>query len=316
MPPVVNTTSDSPLRPYRSTEARDHELDRLANALGGEVQVFGASREGRALRVARIPGSGRTTRPLLVCAGIHGLEFIGCEVALGWLAAMAAGAYGDLREEAEIWVIASLNPDGYERTWAADGRGVLEGFRRNAGGVDLNRNFPLPGPQRPVLSTFGGWRTGSTDPANSFYRGPSPLSEPEAAALDALLHRVPFVASANLHATMGTLITPCIGDAASASGYRTLCAAFARAQLHTRYRRVSGGWFDRYTGEQEDHQHHAHRTWAICVEHYPLWVDSARFLSSELFWRFNPRDPTHWIANDVPGLAAYFRAALAMTPRR
>ena len=60
----------------------------------------------------------------------------------------------------------------------------------NARGVDLNRNFPLPAPQQPVWFDFDGWRTGSDDPSNPFYRGEHPLSEPESAAIAGLLDRV------------------------------------------------------------------------------------------------------------------------------
>jgi hypothetical protein len=109
---------------------------------------------------------------------------------------------------------------------------------------------------------------------------------------------------------MGLLIPPCVGSAASARTYRDLCAAFSGAQLHTRYRRMSIGRFDLFTGEQDDHQHHVHGTWAITVEHYPLWVDTARFAQRNTFRRFNPPEPRRWIDNDLPGITAYFRAAL------
>ncbi len=316
-----------PLAPYRSPEERDSRLDELARSLGAELRVLGRSHEGREIRVARVPRAaatrsassapGGSPRHVLVCAGIHGLEYIGSEVALGLLEAMRNPfpSLAQLRSRAEIWVLPSLNPDAYARTWAREGQGELKRLRTNARGVDLNRNFPLPAPQRPVLSTLGGWRTGSDDPANPFYRGSCALSEPETASLDALLRQVPFAASANLHSTWGMMIPPCLERRAHVAAYRTLCRAFGLAQPRSRYRRLSLPALDRFTGEQEDHQHHAFGTWALCIEHYPIWVDVIRFRRADrLFWEFNPPDPAPWIANDVPGIVGFFEAALDLGP--
>jgi len=298
------------LAAYRSPAERERALDDLAAAAGAEVHVLGTSVEGRPIRAARVPGG--NGRAVLVCAGIHGPEYIGPAVALGFLARVRS--FDDLLARADVWVLPSLNPDGYERTWARRGEGTLHELRSNAHHVDLNRNFPLPAPPKRVWLTFGGWRTGSDDPANPFFRGVAPASEPETAALVKLAARVHFDASVSLHSAMGLLIPPCVSDAASAATYRALCTAFARAQPYTRYRTARVGRFDMFTGEQEDHQHHAHGTWAIAVEHYPLWVDAKRFLQPSLFRRFNPPDPDRWVDNDVPGIAAYLRAALALPP--
>ena len=309
---VYSHAMTSSLAGYRSPADRERALDQLAEAAHAEVHVLGTSVEGRAIRAARVPCRRRTERSVLVCAGIHGPEYIGTEVALGLLERVRSPALDDLLDRADIWVLPSLNPDGYERTWAREGKGSLHELRSNAHHVDLNRNYPFPGPRKPVWLTFGGWRAGSDDPTNPFYRGASPGSEPETAALIELSAKVQFDASVSLHSTMGLLIPPCVASASSASAYRALCAAFTRAQPHTRYRQNVLGAVDMFTGEQEDHQHHVDGTWAITVEHYPLWVDVKRFLQPDLFRRFNPPDPRIWIDNDVPGIAAYFRAALEL----
>ncbi|MBS1897574.1 MAG: DUF2817 domain-containing protein [Actinobacteria bacterium] len=295
--------------PYRSPELREQAVLEAASRAKADVQVLGRSVEGRAIHALRV-SRGNSGRALLVCAGIHGPEYIGVEVALGMLARL--DDHRDLLERADLWIVPTLNPDGYARTWEREGVGKLHELRRNAGGVDLNRNFPLPGPLRPVLSTLDGWRTGSDDPANPFYRGRAPFSEPETAALESLLRRVRFDASVSLHSTMGTIFPPCLDGAPPSvtATYAELARAFTGAQTKARYRYVSAGSLDRFTGEQEDHQHHTHHTWSICVEHYPLWVDPGRFLQSNLFRRFNPPDPEPWVASDVPAIAAYFREAL------
>ncbi|MFN7955360.1 MAG: M14 family metallopeptidase [bacterium] len=304
------------LAPYCSPETRDARLRAAASAAGGEVLSIGTSREGRAILAARVPAapSARTAgrERVLVCAGIHGLEYIGCENALALIEGFASPSpeLARLRDRAEVWVLPSLNPDGYARTWEEEGRGPLKALRTNARGVDLNRNFPLPAPSRPVLANLGGWRTGSDDPANAFYRGAHPLSEPETRAL-AELHRAErFAASANLHSTWGTLIPPLVTSPAHHRAYRVLCGAFSSKQRDARYRRLSWASLDRYIGEQEDFQHHELDSWALCVEHYPAWVDLGRFRSRQVFWRFNPRDLGCWLANDAPGIVAFLHTAL------
>ena len=64
------------------------------------------------------------------------------------------------------WIVVPLvNPDGYERR-----------KRRNAHGVDLNRNFPTRN-----------WRPSSS--RSRMYGGPSPASEPETRAVIRLIER-------------------------------------------------------------------------------------------------------------------------------
>ena len=217
------------------------------------------------------------------------------------------------RERAHVWVLPSLNPDGYARTWRQAGHGQLSELRTNARGVDLNRNFPRPQHSRSIWFNFGGWRTGSDDPKNPFFRGSGAFSEPETQAIRTLCENTAFIASANLHSTMGTIIPPCVHTQSDYRQYGELIRAFARGQKRWRYRRLANRFFDRFTGEQEDYQHHAHGTWAVCVEHYPIWKQSGRFSPGKpLFWRFNPRVPSEWVENDIPGIAAYFRAALTL----
>lgn len=305
------------LAPYRAPNAREEAVDTLSVALNASIHTLGESVEGRPIRAVHVPGGGEGA--VLVCAGIHGVEYIATEVALGTLTALRGGdpAWTALRERADLWVVPSLNPDAYARTWAQKGEGTLPELRTNARGVDLNRNFPLPAPQKPVWFSFDGWRTGSDDPENPFYRGEQPLSEPESRAIAGLLERVHFSGSASLHSTMGTLIPPCVEHWSSYRGFATLCRVFRRAQPQSRYLRMANFWLDRFTGELEDFQHATYGTWAICVEHWPLTARIGRNgRGPELFWRFNPPDPARWLANDLPGIAAFLHAAVERGPRR
>jgi len=298
--------SEVALAPYLSPEGLDQRLASLAAGRGAELVEYGTSVEGRPLRAVRIAAP--VGRPRILCsANIHGPEFIGGLTALALLDTVVGGRWAPA---AEVWVAPCLNPDGYARTWAADGRGSLPSLRTNARGVDLNRNFPRPAESPSWLPGAG-----SAHPGDATYRGPSPLSEPETAALDALCRAQRFHASANMHSFMGTVIPARVRERGDFAIYKRLARALADAQPHSRYRRLSSRLLDVYTGEQEDHQHHVHRTWAVCVESFPLLASIRQHRSApSTFWRFNPRTPERWIDNDVPGLQAYFEAALQLDP--
>ncbi|MHC4973884.1 MAG: M14 family zinc carboxypeptidase [Planctomycetota bacterium] len=115
-----------------------------------EPIVAGHSREGRPIEV-RVLGDGM--RSVLILATIHGNEPAGTPL-LRRLAENLA-TRPDLLEGRRVILVPVANPDGYAR-----------GTRRNAKGVDINRNFKT---------------------ANS--RGGAPLSEPESRALVGLLER-------------------------------------------------------------------------------------------------------------------------------
>ena len=273
------------LAPYPDPAGREAELDALAARLGGELIVYGESLQGRPLRGLRLPGPDPDAPRVLCSANIHGVEFIAGRVALGVLGALVAGAPEPLRlrARAELWVIPCLNPDGYARTCAADGRGRLAELRANAG--------------------------------DATYRGPHPLSEPETAALERLFAARRFHASVNLHAFMGTAIPARVTDPGAYASYRDLCRALARAQPRARYLRLAHRIFDTFTGEQEDHQHHAFGTWAVCLETFPVHASYRQHLRApSVFWRFNPHDPQPWIDNDVPAVVAFLHAALDLPP--
>jgi len=315
-----STIPEVALAPYLAPAQADAEAVRLANLGGFELVPYGTSAEGRPLTAVRVPSQKAGAPAVLCSANIHGLEFIGRHVALGLLAAtssLKSGTTGDgelarLVKRAELWVIPCLNPDGYAHTWSQAGRGRFAGLRTNAQQVDLNRNFPVPA--GAMLSRLPG--AGSKRRGDATYRGPSPLSEPESAALVQLLSRVPFVASTNLHSTMGALIPAHVTDEASYSTYKHLCQAFRRAQKHRRYVRLAHRWLDVFTGELEDFQHHAFGTWTVCVEIFPFWERLRQHLfAPSLFWRFNPPSPERWIENDVPGIVAFFHAVLDLLER-
>lgn len=312
---MVTSGISALMEPYLSPHARDEQVRAWTAQIGGELVRYGESAEGRPLLAVRVPATVPSAKRVMVAANIHGVEFVGGLVALQVLQALSAeeGDWAKLRTRAEVWVLPCLNPDGYARTWRQQGHGSVKELRTNARGVDLNRNFPLPAGHRRGALPF----TGSDDPAAATYHGPHPLSEPETAALSALLEQRQFIASVNLHSTMGTLIPARCTDRGDYRAYQSLCQSFQHAQPHWRYRRLAHRTFDAYTGEMEDFQHHRFGVWALCVEVFPI-IESlkANLRAPSTFARFNPQDPHPFVRNDVPGILAYLLAATEIEPPR
>lgn len=299
-----------PLDPYPDPAALDAERDALVARTGARASVYGESVEGRPLRAIVVSRAAADAPHLLVNANLHGPEWIGNRVAMGFLAALADDPRGRaLAERAHLHVLPCLNPDGHARTFEQAGAGRMAEMRGNARGVDLNRNFPLPYGHAPSR-----WRAaGSPRPGDATYRGPYPLSEPEASAVEGYLRQHPFHASASLHSFLGTLMIPLVFTRAEQRGYAALGRAFRAGQPRGAYRTVMFPRLDVFTGELEDHQHHVHRTWAVCVEAFPLWRSCRQHLRApSVFWRSNPRDPAPIVEDVVGGLFGYFDAALAM----
>lgn len=128
--------------------------------------LVGRSVRGREIR-AYFRGDPEATKVLLVLGQMHGDERAGRDTAV-WIARNVRPLAGTA-----IWVIPSMNPDGHVRH-----------TRKNARGVDLNRNWPTSGWTRTTRSSryFGGLR---------------PASEPETRAMMRFLAdvRPDFIAS-------------------------------------------------------------------------------------------------------------------------
>jgi predicted deacylase len=297
--------------PYLSPEQRTDTVRRLAARAKGEVVSIGTSHAGESIDAVVVPSTRRESPRVLCTANIHGVEWISGLIALSLLEHLGAdtSAAATSRDAAEHWIVPCLNPDGYRRTWTQRGEGAVGGLRSNGQGVDLNRNYPLPaGTRRRALPGAG-----SPDPGDATYYGPAPLSEPETQAIDALATARRFTAAAGLHSFMGTVIPARVTTAAHWKTYGMLARTIADAQSLRRYRRLASRWIDAWTGEQEDHLHHNHDCWAVCLETF-CWTSSLRqhWRAPSTFWRFNPREPAPWIAQDVAGLVAYFTRAAAL----
>ncbi len=116
------------------------------------VDTFGTTMEGRLLLALKISDNAELEEAepaFLYSAAIHGDELVGTVLLLR-LAATLLEDYGNDREVERLvdslstWIIPFSNPDG---TYAADRGLSMKGAQReNINGVDLNRDFPQPGP--------------------------------------------------------------------------------------------------------------------------------------------------------------------------
>jgi N-acetylmuramoyl-L-alanine amidase len=144
--------------------------------------LFGHSPQGRPLVAMRIGDPGSPNKALVV-GNIHGDEPAGTAVTRQILRRFRAAGGVDL------WVVKTVNPDG-----------LAEGRRKNAHGVDLNRNFSYR------------WRDG-IPPSSGYYPGPHPFSEPESRAVRKLVRRVQPRVSIWFHQPWDQVLAPCSGPA-------------------------------------------------------------------------------------------------------
>ena len=138
-PTVVAPAAASESRPVRAAYASE---------------VIGYSVKGRPIIAWHL---GETRKPKVVLiAGMHGNEPAPTAI-------LRTLRDGRTVHGIDLWVVPSYNPDGLTR-----------GTRRNAHGVDLNRNYPYH--WAPLTG--------------SYYSGPKPASEPETRAMMRFLRKV------------------------------------------------------------------------------------------------------------------------------
>jgi N-acetylmuramoyl-L-alanine amidase len=170
---------------------------------GGRVVVLGHSVQGRAIKALRL-GDPASPRKALVVGVIHGDEPAGLRVIR-----TLRRRFADLAR-VDLWTVYAVNPDGLAR-----------GTRKNARGVDLNRNFSV------------GWN-GGVPRSSGYYPGPRPFSEPESRLLRRLLLRLRPALTISYHQPWGAVLAPCRGD----------------ARIERRYSRISGLPVDRCRGQR------------------------------------------------------------------
>jgi protein MpaA len=159
-------------------------------AEAAETRVIGHSVQGRAITATQL-GDPAADRVALVVGLIHGDEHAGLRI-VDRIRARAGGLQG-----LQLWLIASVNPDGSRAH-----------SRKNAHGVDLNRNFPYR------------WRGGQPR-SSGYYPGPGPASEPETRAVIDFIREIKPQVSVWYHQPWGAVLA-CRGRPAAAARYAKL----------------------------------------------------------------------------------------------
>ncbi len=179
-------------------------MERACELIGGRLQSVGVDRCLRAgLQVAEgaslhglpllyrdYPATSRRSPPqrVLMIGGIHGDELSSVSVVFQWMEGLEQSRFQPFH-----WrVLPAANPDGLLRRPAT---------RVNAGGVDLNRNFPTRDWTHEALAYWE--RRTRRDPRR--YPGPHALSEPETQWLVREIQQFRPDAIVSVHAPFGLL---------------------------------------------------------------------------------------------------------------
>jgi protein MpaA len=139
-----------------------------------ERRVIGYSVQGRPI-VAFRKGNPDARRKVVLLGQMHGNE------PAGRVTAAYVRTKLPVDSDVDLWIVPTMNPDG-----------AAVGSRRNARGVDLNRNWPT-----------NGWVPGPR--GSAYYPGPKPASEPETRAMLRFLRTVRPRFVASIHQPFGTV---------------------------------------------------------------------------------------------------------------
>lgn len=217
------------------------------------VDIIGKSVEGRAIYLVKL---GHGSKKVLLDGAHHGNEWISSFLLMTMIehyayyyhTGLAWDTY-DVRSllgEYTLYIVPMVNPDGVDIV-ATNGRSSLErkalvrmnggsnnfaGWKANARGVDLNRQYPT---NWPLARSYG-----PKVPARANYAGPEPLSEPEIVAMCQLHESQRFAAHLTYHSVGNVLYYYYYQKGAQLQRDRSLVEAVSS---HTGYsvRHGSGG---------------------------------------------------------------------------
>lgn len=306
--------------PYHPPDAYDIALRQTVDASDGlaKLDEIGRSVRGRPIHAVTVSRRPEARAPVaFVYANMHGVEVITAELALRVLRDLCAPTeLGDeLLSVADVVIVPVGNPDGRAAAFESLDRPgpIALAPRRNANGVDLNRNWPPPEGAKdswlPIAGTGIRWLP--------WYRGRAPLSEPEVRAVHDLFHRVLPFAVLNLHSTGEILTYPWSSKPeppADEAGFHAMIDAFRGHQKRAPYRfKQSRAWYP-ILGSSNDH---FYGSGAL-----PLTVELARpgagvrtdaSRAGRFFWYANPVDPDPHIDDVADACTAALLAARRYT---
>lgn len=193
-----------PLGDYHNASEAVAALQALALARPDLVSVrtLGASVQGRSIVLATLtaPGDASARTRVLFDGAHHGDEVIASEILVRFLQRAIAeyDTNATLRaylQQAVVEVVPMVNPDGIDRVPTCS---YYADCRKNARGVDLNRNYPA----------HWGEPGSSGNRGDATYRGPSPASEPETRVVRDLLDQTNYALYASLHSGAEMILWP------------------------------------------------------------------------------------------------------------
>ncbi len=285
---------------YPDTESMYAEIGAMAARDPARVELieYGKSVEGRPLMALRFhAGDGEKCPGVMVAANIHGEEWIANRAAMAAAARLERGIEegdwtGDMLNKMDVYILPCLNPDGYDLTSRTGGKEKLSVMRKNANGVDLNRNFPVPYGQK--------MKELDNDGVN--YAGAAPLSEPETRAVVDFVIERNIIATVDYHSVTGVFGTPTCHNLKCVNRYEKMCLAHARGQKDLPYMWMvlaRPGKKEFFPGQMEPYLYHERGVMAILVELGLQPVNVIQNGSTGVFETFNPRNPDFWAENEA-----------------
>lgn len=284
----------------------------LVARAGGRESVAGRSVEGRPLWRFDLGASADSAAPTFFLTGlIHGIEVIG-SLALFEAVKNLVAAGGEVLDRARLVIMPIVNPDAFAANMDRVARGKFAWQRKNANGVDLNRNFP-PITDQPSRHPFAG----STWRRSPHFRGPHPLSEPETRAVHDVAVEVRPEVALGFHSFGNLLLYPWAHTRAAnprAARYLGLARGFSGRLPRIPYRTRQAIDFYPTVGDLDDWLDARLGTTAFTIEVSGL---DARLLNPlrlcNPFCWMNPARLEPTLANVSPGVVGLLAGALAPT---
>ncbi|MCB0394315.1 MAG: zinc carboxypeptidase [Bdellovibrionales bacterium] len=201
---VVGTEASFDARYYNSgtVDARLTELEGLYPEIAQKVEI-GRTLKDKPIYALKISDDVQTNDPsepkVLFNSMHHAREVMTTEVVMSIAESLLSGYQVDQKltdyvDNAEIWLVPMVNPDGNDLVWSRDRM-----WRKNARGdygVDINRNYPF---------RWGDCRGSSSYKYAQDYRGESVASEPETNVMMNLAKAIMPVTDISFH-SFGELV--------------------------------------------------------------------------------------------------------------
>jgi hypothetical protein len=297
--PLAPILSARGLGPYRGYAELLGAIARLPQR-GARLHVVGKSVRGEPLVAVELGArtNGTPTRTSAVVAGLHPIEWIGIETALGLLERLTNEQLG----KRTLFVMPLTNPDGLLRVERNLRLGRRRFVRHNARGVDLNRNFDTQWGHRSLLSRLVPW---------VFKPGSHAASEPEVAAIAGALGRRRVDRALSLHSFGGVVLTPSahsLSPPADIDDHRRWARKIAQAADDRAYWVLPSSWFglgQTMGGLELDWFHERHGAISLLCECSRGGIGLRPSRLFEPFAWFNPPRP-HEVAGRIADAALPF----------